>query len=115
PGKTWIWNGSTWSEPKLSTNPPLRIGASAAYDPGRGADVLFGGLGSAGKLLSDAWAWSGKSWSRLTEKTAPPVRAEAVMAYDASSNKLLLFGGSIQVISVGKGKNDLADSWLGGP
>jgi hypothetical protein len=116
PGKTWIWNGNTWSEPKLSTHPTLQIGSSSAFDPNRDADVMFGGFSlSNAKPLSDAWAWTGKSWTALAQKSAPPGRGESAMAYDASSKQLLVFGGSVQLISVVTGHKDLADTWLGGP
>ena len=71
-----------------------------AYDPGRGAVVLFGGSGGP---LGDTWTWDGGAWRRLAVPD-PPGRFNAVMAWDSRSRRLVRFGGW-------DGTGRVADTW----
>lgn len=92
--RTWIWNGSAWTEARPSVSPPARELASMAYDPALHQLILFGGQDANGDLLDDTWAWNGQSWHQQTGGTGTPgARQAAAFAYDGSGN-LLLFGGT---------------------
>ena len=92
--QTWIWNGTNWSEAKMSSQqPPARQRASMAFDPVLHALILFGGETANGALLSDTWAWNGASWVQATTTANPPPRAGAAMAFDPAGD-LVLFGGT---------------------
>lgn len=108
---TWEWNGTSWTQLHPATSPPHLFGATMAYDPVDGADVLFGGL-STGELSleNETWAFSGSgngSWRELAT-TGPLGRTGTQMAYDPTTGELLLFGGA----SVVDTKNTtLNDTW----
>jgi pyruvate/2-oxoacid:ferredoxin oxidoreductase beta subunit len=60
-----------------------RGGHAMAYDAARGQVVLFGGLGSSGRL-NDTWVWDGTNWVQKFPGNAPPARYGHAMAYDAA-------------------------------
>jgi hypothetical protein len=92
--QTWIWNGSTWTEAKMSAGqPPARQWASMAFNPTLHELILFGGQSASGGLLDDTWAWNGVSWVQPTTGSSPPPRAGAALAFDRAGN-LVLFGGT---------------------
>ncbi len=98
--------GFSWQNLSLSRSPAPRQDASLAFDPQLGGVVLFGGIGTNGKFLSDTWLFNGK-WAELNESSAPSPRAGAVLAYDPALNELLLFGGKNAVGPFG-------DTWVMG-
>ena len=76
-----------------------------SYDEGRGAIVLFGGIGWNG-FLTDTWEFDGSTWAPVTSTTVPPPRWGAAMAYDSARGVTVLFGGH----RPGE-DNLLADTW----
>jgi hypothetical protein len=87
--QTWTWNGSTWSQPTVTTPPPFRYYPGMTYDQARGVVVLFGGQqvskGGAITYLNDTWTWNGSNWQSPT--SPPPAltgRALMGMDYDAA-------------------------------
>ena len=112
-----LWSGAasaqvtpapTWSQQSPATSPPVRLGATMAYDPGTNQVVLFGGQGSNGNTLNDTWTWNGTTWTQLSPATSPPSREDAAMAYDTNSGQLVLFGG---LNNNGNGTSFLGDTW----
>jgi hypothetical protein len=85
---TWVWNGSTWSEPTLTASPPARTGAALTWDPMLDETVLFGGTdvttGAASGLLDDTWTWDGTSWTEAVPTTSPPARTDAISVFAAA-------------------------------
>ncbi|MHB8320300.1 MAG: kelch repeat-containing protein [Acidimicrobiales bacterium] len=55
---------ATWAHLNAVASPPIRAGASMAYDAATGQMLLFGGFGS-GVTLDDTWSWNGATWSQL--------------------------------------------------
>ena len=92
-----------WLQMGPSTgSPPLRSGASMAYDAATGTTVLFGGFN--GVFLADTWVWDGVAWTPVASPLSPSGRENASMAYDAATHTVVLFGGV--------GLNGvLADTW----
>ena len=81
-----------WLQMGPSTgSPPLRSGASMAYDAATGTTVLFGGFN--GAFLDDTWTWDGVAWTPVTSPLSPSGRENASMAYDAATHSVVLFGG----------------------
>ncbi|HEY6468931.1 MAG TPA: hypothetical protein VI434_04120 [Candidatus Dormibacteraeota bacterium] len=90
---TWIWNGTLWSQRKVSPSPPGRIGAAMAYDPVTKQVVLFSGIGNDSKAEDDTWVWNGASWRDARPATNPPPRNDAAIAFDPALGKIVMFGG----------------------
>ncbi|TMD43372.1 MAG: hypothetical protein E6I88_01760 [Chloroflexi bacterium] len=63
PEQMWSWNGSSWTQIKVSL-PPLLNGSSISYDAGHKQVVLYGGIDVSGTAYSDTWTWDGKSWQK---------------------------------------------------
>ncbi len=84
---TWTWNGTSWANVTPTTSLAGRYGASMAYDPVNGGQlVLFGGYnGSAG--YNDTWTWNDNTntWSQLAPAASPAGRYGASMAYDPAN------------------------------
>jgi len=96
---TWEWDGSNWRLMSPTHSPPRRDWAGMAYDPHRGATILFGGRDSmhkpTGKFepYGDTWAWDGEDWTRLSPETSPPARHGARLVLDGNLGQLVLAGG----------------------
>jgi hypothetical protein len=103
---TMLWDGSRWSQPVLTQEPPPRWQAAAVYDRARQVVLLFGGLDAANNPLGDSWTWDGASWTALPA-TGPMTPASAptgavALAYDAARQRDVLFitdptSGAVQV------------------
>jgi hypothetical protein len=63
-GKTYRWNGTTWSQIPGSGPPGPRFAPAMAYDENRQVVVLFGGwTGTA--YLADTWEFDGTQWRHI--------------------------------------------------
>ena len=103
---TWTWDGSEWTRVSITGSPPMRSGASLAYDGAHAVLVLFGGIsGREGKVLNDTWQWDGSAWKQYQPRSSPPAGLYAVLVYDAARRLMLLYGGS------GCGQTNCSDSW----
>jgi len=93
---TWSFDGTTWTDltSTLITSPPVRGGASMAYDKISGTLILFGGYSNGSVLLNDTWSFDGTTWTNLNLTNPPSPRYFASMAYDEISGKIILFGGA---------------------
>jgi len=105
---TWVW--ASWSGwvPLAPASPPPGVGfASAAFDPGLGDLVLFGGC--AGVFCASAenttWEFYSGQWWPTSTLTIPTARAAAGMVYDPAVDAVVMFGG--ENFAVGA----LADTW----
>ncbi|MFY9345466.1 MAG: kelch repeat-containing protein, partial [Planctomycetota bacterium] len=87
--------------------PAARSGSRLVRAPGGGL-VLFGGMGSAGRL-ADTWTWNGTAWSLQSPATVPPARSEHALAFDPASGRTVLYGGTAFAVSPASGA--LADAW----
>jgi hypothetical protein len=94
PNNTWTYDGTTWRLQSPAVQPLLVYAASAAFDPGRQAVVLFGG-GSGGIDQNTTWLWDQvlATWTQLSTAQSPPAREGAGMTYDAALHRVILFGG----------------------
>ena len=90
---TWIWDGTTWIQPKTTSAPPPRMNYGLAYDAARGQVVLFGGWDEQ-QALNDTWLWDGENWVEVHPPVSPSPRLDARSVYDAARQVALLFGGS---------------------
>lgn len=97
----WSFDGTGWTDMKITATPGSRYGAQSAIDPRTGHLVLFGGLrldtDAAGVqkqlYVNDTWEWDGSAWKQIATATAPPARENGRIAWDPSRNELTLFGG----------------------
>ncbi|MCI4334487.1 MAG: kelch repeat-containing protein [Thermoplasmata archaeon] len=89
---TWTYNG-LWTQLTPATSPSARASAAIAYDYKDGYMLLFGGLGSGGRL-GDTWKFLHGAWTHLTPGSPPPAAAGAGMVWDTNDSYLVLFGGS---------------------
>jgi hypothetical protein len=106
-GDTWELRGEEWWRVE-GPGPAARHRAAAAFDPGRGAAVLFGGQGIGGDFHADTWLYAGGRWRRHRAwlRRGPAARCGHAMAYDPALGGVLLFGG------IGAGDVPLGDAWL---
>ena len=92
--ETWIWNGTSWSQPSL-TRPPPRSAHAMAFDRGAGVAVLFGGYTTTD--FDDVWSFdfATRTWEDMTADVGPgpPARRDHRLVYDASRGVGVLFGG----------------------
>jgi MYXO-CTERM domain-containing protein len=87
-GKTWEWDGASWTEVAVG-GPTARRGAAMAYDAARRRVVLFGGSSKNSGPFQDTWEYDGASWvERTTAPEDSPPRAGS-MVYDASGKRVL--------------------------
>ncbi len=104
-----VWSLSFGANPQWTqispsgTLPPARTGASAAFDSGNSALIIFGGgEGSSSPCQSDTWVLSNTNgiydvpaWSQLDPGgTLPAARISHSAVYDPGSNRMIVFGGS---------------------
>jgi hypothetical protein len=88
-GDTWLWDGSTWTEPSTTTAPGPRTGSQAASLAGQ--LVVEGGEGTGDCIYdSDTWAFDGRDWQSLSSG-GPELADGAATTLGA---QLVVFGGS---------------------
>ena len=93
--KTWLWDGTDWSQQSPATSPSARDHAVMAYDSLHHQVILFGGFDGNSATLNDTWAWDGATWTQLTPTTtSPTARSQACMAFDSARGEMVLFGGT---------------------
>jgi hypothetical protein len=104
-GDTWIWDGTTWKELRV-TGPSPRDGADVVFFQDSEELLLFGGadIKSTVTLLNDAWLWDGSQWKSV-EGESPPARVHPAMAFDVTRGKIVMTGGSNAPSTV------LSDTW----
>jgi hypothetical protein len=90
---TWEWDGVAWTQRFPAVSPPGRYFAAAAYDPGRGAVVLFGGSDRGQTTLDETWEWDGDEWTMFPAEGAPSPRADTYLVFDSVRGACMLFGG----------------------
>jgi hypothetical protein len=97
-----------------STGPLARRGAAAAFDPGTGNFVLFGGSrGTSGELMDDTWVHDARAWIRIATSIHPSARFSAAAATDEGHRNLVLFGGYGGSPSAPDNANrPLGDTWI---
>lgn len=107
---TWAWDGLNWAQlPVTGLLPAPRTFARLAYDEGRQAAVLFGGMDpQTGTLRTDVWQFDGTSWRELLA-TGPVGRRGFGFVYDALGQRCVLFGGLNQSFQ------GVGDTWKFGP
>jgi hypothetical protein len=88
--------------------PSARSVPAMAFDPQRGATVLFGGsagdsgdLATLGVASGDTWQWNGTTWTEAHPAQSPPARSAAAMAYDEARHEMVLAGGAASVALLG--------------
>jgi len=103
---TWVWDGVNWTAPMLSVKPPLRYGATLAYDAWPQRVVLFGGCANVdcSSRLNDTWTWDGNGWRQESPAQSPAVRDQAAMAWMPALGSVILFGGR-------SANGNLGDMW----
>jgi hypothetical protein len=95
-GKTWTWDGTTWTKQQPAAAPKRRQGMGMANDPLTGGVVLFGGINDflVGTIFGDTWTWDGSTWTEHRLDVRPAKRDDMAMAYAPSLGKVVLFGGT---------------------
>jgi cysteine-rich repeat protein len=95
----WSYNGSTWSQPALSTGRSGVFNSGMVYDIAANRAVTFGGRddGSTGggtfQVLNTTWYWDATGWHQLSPVTVPTVREDFGIAYDTVRNRTVMYGG----------------------
>ncbi len=91
PATKFVWNAIVAG----NQGPGRRSRHSFAYDTGRKAIVLFGGIdwAAGGALLGDTWEFHTRRWSRVRTPDRPPARHRGAMVYSPQAGYSILFGG----------------------
>lgn len=90
-GDTWEWNGTAWTQIKV-TGPPPRAQHSMAYNNARGTVFAYSGDNAYSVQLTDTWEWNGTMWTP-DAASGPGGLLNGAMAYDSARGRLVLFGG----------------------
>jgi hypothetical protein len=99
---------STWTTVQ-GTVPDGSIGCMAAYMPGPGKAIVFGGLGAKG-MSSETWLYdpAAATFSLASPSAHPPARADGIAAYDpGEGGRMLLFAGTSDEVDATGHMNDL--------
>lgn len=113
---TWTFAGGNWTNrtATVAGSPGARAFSAAAYDPGRGAVVVFGGeryefpYGTV--AIASPVAFSNGSWTPIDlPGPAPSARISSSLVYDEALGGDLLLGGSTQAAATA---SPLDDAWL---
>jgi hypothetical protein len=89
-GDTWEWSGQWWTL-RNSEGPAPRADHAMAYDEGRNAVIVFGGVDAHGRALDDTWEWGPNQWKRRAAMGEP--RSSHAMSYDVLRETLVAYGG----------------------
>lgn len=87
---TWEWDGATWTQRTLPTDPPSRRGHKMVRDVARKSVFMFGGTREA---MPENWSWDGLRWRTVASTEHPPSFQNASMTYDTDRGVVVLFGG----------------------
>jgi hypothetical protein len=103
---TWTWNGTSWTNPPISSPPPGRTLMGMDYDAALGVTVITMGCCNGASLWPDVWYWNGTSWTQQNPAPVSPIRQAFVMTYFPPSGTIVLYGGSGPTGSL------LQDTWI---
>lgn len=92
-GDTWEWDGGAWRELADGASPSARRHHALAFDPVRGAVVLFGGFVDGVGFGDDTWQLRGGSWTPIATTTRATPRSLHGMTWDRARRCLVVFGG----------------------
>jgi len=91
-----------WTHPSQSQAPPPRTHTGITFHRGLGETVLFGGIGSNGRL-NDTWTWNGQRWREVPGANEPSPRSTFAMV--PFGEEVVLFGGDT-------GSSHLDETWV---
>lgn len=97
----------------LAGTPPARSGAAMAYNSTSGVTVMFGGMGAAGRQLSDTWTWDGSSWRSAAQ--GPGALAAARLVDDPADGGVLLLATPAPAASGGVSSSGCSGGGTGAP
>ena len=83
-----VWNGATWQQRFPANAPAARYHGTMAWDPSRGATVMYGGQSNTTGYL-DTWTWDGTTWTQLPLASTPTTLGQ--LAFDYSRGVLSLY------------------------
>lgn len=93
---TWFYSPkeNTWTDLKLTKQPPQRANSQLVYDPVNKKCVLFGG-DQLHQLVADTWTFdlAKKEWEQLKTPRCPSPRAGHALIWLPKAKKILLLGG----------------------
>jgi len=96
-GDTWLWNGTTWSNPTLTEGPGPLEQSALAYDPTMSVPLLLGGEDS-GVADTGLWSWNGTEWQEGGGSAAVALFG-MTMAQDPTNGQLVVNGGEYSATS----------------
>lgn len=96
---TWIWDGTDWTNPSITTRPVALRGHTMVYDQARQEVILFGGLHRDPNFgnfeMNETWRFDGESWEKFSFPAGegPRPRTGHAMVYDVGRQRIVLQGG----------------------
>ncbi len=99
PLELWTWEEGAWSPvPVQGEWPGWRNFAAVAWDEGRRALIVHGGLQARGDQFAETWEWRNGSWTLAhaggPEAPGPGFREGSAMAWDPDSGASILVAGA---------------------
>jgi len=95
-GKTYEWDGATWTEvASFGPQPRERSGVLVFRNSARAAYLFGGRIAEPVKSVGDPWEWNGSGWTKLPE-FGPKERHHHAMTYDIARDRVILFGGQLE-------------------
>lgn len=91
-GKTWEWDGETWTELTVTGTIGGVVGHAMTYDPARSETLLFGGS-EFGFDRNDTLRYRDGRWLRAPSSSTPGGRSLMVFETDPESGTIWMFGG----------------------
>lgn len=111
------WDGTTWTArtPGAGPVPRVSVGTAAAFDPLRGAVLMFGGTDLAmtnAMYYDDVWKWNGVVWQQMCAACTGTKRSNVALAFDPGLGHMVLTGGFNGAVELsGTWELDASDQW----
>ena len=113
--ETWTWNGSSWQQQQVTSQPSTRQNALLVYDNATQQTLLFGGINAEGTQPApgDTWAWNGKAWTRVSDQGAPTNLYESA-AYDDATRTIVVYAvlGSLNKLETPNTPSPVSQTWI---
>jgi hypothetical protein len=114
---TWVFDGTSWTNPTQSGSPSARYSAAMSCGFSALSKVLLFGGKNEHDVLGDTWLWDGhtNTWAQKTLDVSPSARygAKLVGGISAGRNSIL-FGGAnnFELLNDTFRWNDAAETWV---
>lgn len=114
---TWVFDGTSWTNPTQSGSPSARYSATMSCGTSQLSKVLLFGGKNEHNVLGDTWLWDGytNTWTQKTLDVSPSPRygSKLVGHTPSTQRNSILFGGANDTVLFNDTFlwNDAAETW----